>query len=109
MRIKPEKGSYPRILPLSTKALGMVNNLQKHVEKCKQHIFANADDMRSNFFTQRKHIAEKLGNPRLLMIHFHTFRHWKGTTEYHKTKDPFWVKEFLGHKNLLINAGLHSH
>ena len=25
---------------------------------------------------------------------------WRGTEEHHKTKDPFWVKEFLGHKNL---------
>lgn len=57
--------------------------------------------MRANFYTQRKHIAEKLANPRLLEIHFHTFRHWKGTTEYHRTKDAFWVKELLGHKNIL--------
>lgn len=101
VRIKAEKGSYSRILPLSTKALDMVNNLQKHVQKPKQHIFVNANNMRANFFTQRKHIAEKLGNVRLLQIHFHSFRHWKGTTEYHKTKDVFWVKELLGHKNLL--------
>jgi len=26
--------------------------------------------------------------------------HTKGTGEYHKTKDPFYVKEILGHKNI---------
>ncbi len=26
--------------------------------------------------------------------------HWKATTLYHQTKDPFYVKEFLGHKRL---------
>jgi hypothetical protein len=56
--------------------------------------------MRSNFYLQRKRIARKLGNPRILQIHFHTFRHWKGTMEYHKTKDPICVKEILGHKDL---------
>lgn len=29
-----------------------------------------------------------------------TFRHWKGTIEYHKTKDPYHVKKLLGHKKL---------
>lgn len=26
--------------------------------------------------------------------------HWKATTEYHKTKDIFHVKNFLGHKSV---------
>jgi integrase len=39
-------------------------------------------------------------NPKLMLIHFHTFRHWKGTTEQHKTKDPWHVKEILGHKSI---------
>jgi integrase len=29
-----------------------------------------------------------------------TLRHWKGTMEYHKTKDPWHVKRILGHKTL---------
>ena len=41
-----------------------------------------------------------LNLPRLLRISFHTFRHWKATIEYHKTKDPLYVKELLGHKKL---------
>lgn len=28
----------------------------------------------------------------------HTFRHWKATMEYHRTKDILHVKQFLGHK-----------
>jgi integrase len=96
VRITAEKGSLSRILPLSTKAIEMLNNLPRDSER----IFVFADDMRSNFHLQRKRIARKLGNPRLLQIHFHTFRHWKGTMEYHKTKDPIYVKEILGHKDL---------
>jgi len=96
VRIKPEKGSLPRMLPLSPKAIDMLNNIQKNSD----HIFPFADDMRSVFYVQRKRIARKLGNPRLLQISFHTFRHWKGTMEYHKTKDIFYVKELLGHKSI---------
>jgi len=45
-------------------------------------------------------MARKLSNPRLLAISFTTFRHWKGTMEYHKTKDILHVKSLLGHKNI---------
>lgn len=49
---------------------------------------------------QRKRMARKLENPRLEQITFHTLRHWKGTMEYHKTRDPWHVKKTLGHKSL---------
>jgi len=53
-----------------------------------------------NFGRQRKRIAYKLKNPRLTQITFHTFRHWKATMEYHKTKDILHVREILGHKSI---------
>lgn len=31
-------------------------------------------------------------------LHSHTLRHWKATTLYHQTKDPYYVQHFLGHK-----------
>jgi hypothetical protein len=31
---------------------------------------------------------------------FHTFRHWKATTEYAKTKDILRVMKMLGHKSI---------
>jgi integrase len=96
VRISAEKGSNSRILPISPKAIEMLNNLPKSGEK----IFANAENMRSSFFHQRKRIARKLANPRLLEIHFHTLRHWKATTEQHKTRDPWHVKEILSHKSV---------
>jgi len=86
----------PRILPLSVKAIEMLNNLPKKAE----FIFVSAKSVTASFVIQRKHIARKLGNPRLLQISFRTFRHWKGTIEYHKTKDILYVKEILGHKDL---------
>ena len=77
VRIKAKKGSNPRILPLSMESLKMLCNLPRN----KDRMFSNADDMRSCFFLQRRRAAKKLGNSRLLEIHFHTFRHWKGTME----------------------------
>jgi integrase len=44
--------------------------------------------------------AHKFGNPRINRITFHTFRHWKATMEYHKTKDILYVMRLLGHKNI---------
>lgn len=56
--------------------------------------------MRRNYSKQRKALTFKLKNPRLQQITFHTFRHWKATMEYYKTRDILHVKEVLGHKSL---------
>ena len=31
---------------------------------------------------------------------FHTLRHWKATTEYHKTKGIIHVQQLLGHRDI---------
>ena len=61
---------------------------------------ANADAMRKSFSHQRRRTAGKLRNKRLLQISFHTFRHWKVTMEYHKTRDILHVMQMLGHRNI---------
>jgi integrase len=71
----------------------MVSNLPKD----KEHLFSNADDMRSSFFMQRRRAAKKLGDPAIPKVHFHSFRHWKATYEYHRTKDLIHVQDMLGH------------
>ena len=102
VRIKAEKGSNSRILPLSAKALDMVSRMPRsnRNKARKTKIFAGADDMRTSFFLQKRRIVERQANPKLMLIHFHTFRHWKATTEQHKTKDPWHVKMILGHKSI---------
>jgi len=96
IRIKPEKGSLPRILPLSVKAIEMLKSLPRKNER----IFPPVVIMQPTFRLQRNKLAKKLCNPRLRQITFKTFRHWKGTVEYHKTKDIMHVKSLLGHKEL---------
>ena len=58
------------------------------------------EDFSRNFSRQRRGIVEKLQNPRILRISFKTLRHWKATTEYHRTKDILHVMQMLGHKNI---------
>jgi integrase/recombinase XerD len=96
VRITAEKGSLPRILPLSEKAIAMLKRLPGKDER----IFPSRSTVESVCYTRRKRLAHKLCNPRLLNIGFHTFRHWKGTMEYHKTKDIVHVQRLLGHKNI---------
>ena len=96
VNITPEKHSNPRVLPISDKLIAMLNKLPRNH---KENVFQPKKHMiREYYCTQRKEIAERLQNPRLLKISFHTFRHWKGTMEYHKTLDIIHVKKVLGHK-----------
>ena len=97
VRVTPEKGSNPRILPISIKLVNMLNNLPKNMPTV---FIPNADNMRKSYQRQRKHIAAKLQNQRILNISFHTFRHYKGTMEYARTKDILHVMQVLGHKNI---------
>ena len=97
IRIAPEKGSLPRILPISDLAISMIKRLKPRQDG---RIFSPRKNLLTAFYKQRKRLAHKLQNPRLLQISFHTFRHWKGTMEYHKTRDILHVQRLLGHKNI---------
>lgn len=95
--ITPSKHSNPRILPISDKLVGMINQLPRKSEKLctmSKHSF------RTSFEGARKRTAAKLNNQRITKITLHTFRHFKGTMEYHKTKDIIHVKSVLGHKSI---------
>ena len=70
--------------------------------KKNEKVFGHADyrSMENQFCLTRKRIANKLSNPRLMQVHFHTLRHWKATMEYAKTKDILHVMNLLGHRNI---------
>ena len=97
IHILAEKGSNSRILPISNKLINMLNKTHKQNEK----IFPrNKHTLRITYEALRKRTANTEKNPRLNRITFHTFRHWKATTEYHNTKDIIHVKQLLGHKSI---------
>ena len=95
---EPEKGSSPRIIKVSKQLIRVIEALPRKSEK----VFgkSNKTDKSHSFQRQRKWLSKKLSNPRLEKITFHTFRHWKATMEYHKTKDIVHVQRLLGHRNI---------
>ena len=99
LQIIAEKGSNPRIFKLSNKLFDRLNSLPKPNERIFNH-YSNLNNLRRTYERQRNRTAQRLRNPRLKKITFHTLRHWKGTTEYHKTKDLLHVQQILGHKNV---------
>jgi len=95
--ITAEKGSNSRILPISNQLIAMLNQLPRTSNK----VFnISKESFRKTYESLRQRTATKLSNPRLQKIHLHTFRHYKGTMEYHKTKDIIHVKTVLGHKDI---------
>jgi integrase len=94
---KPEKHGNARVIKVSQKLIAMLNRLPRDRVNV---LGSSVQVVRNNFCAQRKNAAIKLNNPRLLRIHFHTFRHWKATMEYHRTKDSLYVMKLLGHKNI---------
>jgi len=99
IRVTPEKGSNPRVFKVSNKLMSMLKALQERSSS--DRVFQKSLKSQARLFhKQRRKIASKLQNPRILSISFHTFRHWKATMEYHKTKDILHVMKVLGHKNI---------
>ena len=90
VRITPEKGSNPRIFKISDKLMQMLNNMSRKSNSIWN--YSCLHNLDRSFRRQRKRIAHKTGNPRLLRITFHTLRHWKATVEYAKTKDILYVQ-----------------
>jgi integrase len=65
--------------------------------------------MKGTWIDTRARLTETLQNPRLKKITFYTFRHWKATTEYHRTRDILHVQQLLGHreiKNTMIHIAI---
>jgi integrase len=95
---EPEKHSNPRMFKVSGKLITMLNKLPRKNE----YVFGggNLKSLRTTFFYLRKRLSYKLENPRFNEITFHTFRHWKATMEYAKTKDILYIKQLLGHKSI---------
>ena len=92
---------------MSNKLIQMLNALPKETERVLSR-YKNVRSLRRTFEKQRKKVAFKLGNPRLLRITFHTIRHWKATMEYYRTKDILHVMQVLGHKNIK-NTLIYTH
>ncbi len=93
----PVKGHKARIINVSASLISRLEAMPKTTDK----IFnVKMRTLLKNYGMQRVTAARKFNNPRLKKIKFTTFRHWKATMEYHKTKDILWVMHLLGHNSL---------
>jgi integrase len=103
---KPEKHGNARCFRVSEKLVTMLLRLKKD----EKYIFGigSKHSVICNFNHQKIKASIELANPHLRQIHFHTLRHWKATTEYHKTKDILHVMKILGHKSI-NNTLIYTH
>ena len=101
LKVTPEKGSNSRTYKVSKELAAMLDSLPpRHSDRIFSEPGMPLDHHSRNFTKQRKRVAQKLKNPRLLRISFKTLRHFRGTMEAWRTKDPFHVQEFLRHRNI---------
>lgn len=104
--IIPTKNHNARTVSISANMISRLNTLPHKNERvfgCK-----NLDRFRWRYERMRNDLSNKLNNPRLHEIAFKTFRHWKATHEYYRTKDILHVKQLLGHKRL-ENTLIYTH
>jgi integrase len=97
---QPAKGSLPRVFKMSSRLTKMSSVIIAKT-KPKNPLWSGAlEHIRRNYELQRREISVKLQNPNLLKISFRTFRHWKATMEYSRTKDILYVKQLLSHRRI---------
>jgi integrase len=106
VNIHPTKNHNARTLPISINLLSRLLQLPRDEDRvfcCK-----SLDGFRAGYEVMKDNLAVQLNNPRLKEIAFRSFRHWKATTEYAKTKDILHVKWLLGHKKI-ENTLIYTH
>jgi integrase len=105
----PEKNSNPRVLKVSASLIARLPLMKRRTQwSFKSNVNAKLETMTRRFQRRRKVIANKLQNPRISLISFKSMRHFKATMEYHRTKDILYVKELLGHVNIM-NTLVYTH
>jgi len=102
----PEKGSNSRTIKVHEKTIAMLKAVSR---KYDPYIFnPNPRVYKDAIRTVRRKVAQIMQDPRFKLIHLHSFRHWKATTEYAKTLNLPHVMDLLGHKSIK-NTQIYMH
>jgi integrase len=91
----PEKGSNERMVKVSRELCQLIDNLPR-----KYGLYVFNPKIRTwlaMFQTQRRKIAAKFNKPEWLKLHFHSFRHIRGTYDIINGIPLYEVKDKLGH------------
>jgi integrase len=106
---KPEKNSRARRIKVSAQLIGLLSTLPRNCEYVfRKYPQAKSVTMQSYFIREKKKISNALCNPKIVQITWKSLRHYKATMEYARTKDILYVKELLGHVNIM-NTLVYTH
>jgi integrase len=96
--ITPTKNHNARTVTVSSNLISRLVRLPRKNDR----VFStkNLDGMRTQYERMRNKLSIELSNPRLHEIALRSFRHFRATQLYYRTKDILFVKWFLGHKRL---------
>ena len=72
----------------------------KHLNQDSRIFPTKSENISEMYRRTRNDLAKKLQDPTIQQIRLYDFRHFKASTEYHKTKDLLYIKALLGHKDL---------
>jgi integrase len=91
-----------RSLKLDTKTLEMLRSYvhRKKIDNVNRKVFGSARKIKEKWRLYRKRAYDKFKDIELLKIRLYDLRHWYATTTYMKTRDIFYVKYVLGHRNI---------
>jgi integrase len=102
--IRAGKKSRSRELRISNVLVGRLNQLPKGGKYVfhdgKKPPIDGLKDFTRTFQKERKRISVKCANANLQLISLRTLRHYKGTMEYHRTRDIVHVQRLLGHRSI---------
>jgi len=104
--IHPTKNHLSRTLPISCNLMARLFQLHHKGD----YVFGGGDieDFRNGYSQMRGRLADKVNSERLRQVAFRSFRHWKATTEYAKTRDILHIKWLLGHRRI-ENTMVYTH
>lgn len=97
--IKASKNGNARIISVSKQLVELLLSLPKKEKTVFPTRSRNA--RQANFHKRMEKLARDHNNPRIKLIHYHTFRHAKALREYDKTRSVLHVKKALGHKSIM--------
>jgi integrase len=107
LTVPTSKLGNQRTLKLDGKTLDMLKAYvhRKRVRDIDQKLFASARKIKERWRFYRQRAYEKFKDTELLKIRLYDLRHWFATITYMKTRDIFYVKYALGHRNINNTMG----
>jgi len=105
--VRTSKLGLERTLKLKTEIRDLLRDYvcKNRIEKIDERLFPEPKTIRNRWRFYRKRAYQKFHDPELLKIRLYDLRHWFGTITYLKTRDLFFTKYSMGHRN--IESTLH--